>query len=138
MSDRHYGLDVKVMMIGTSDVKAVFENCDFSDDSIVKESQAAQDTGPNRRVLGNDFTLTLNKFVEGSADWLMTYCKTHRNNINLQFVMTAAGSGSEGANFKTITINGAIVNKMGLTLGGDPTKESLEFKRGAGGDYTIT
>lgn len=138
MAHRHYGLDVSVMEVGSTDVKAVYESCDFKDTTIKKESTAAQDTGPNKRAVGSDWTFTLNKFIEGASDWLWEYCDTNRNNINLRFIMTAAGSGNAGSVFKTFTMTGAIVSDMSLNLGGEASKESITFERGAGGDYAVT
>jgi hypothetical protein len=138
MADRHYGLDVKVMAVGSTDVKAVFESFDLKDTSLKKTTQSAQDTVTNNRAVGSEWTASLSKFVEGDSDWLFEYCRTNRNNINLQCVMTVPGTGNDGTTWKTITITGAIVDDLGLNISGEGTKESYTFSSGAGGDYAVS
>lgn len=135
---KHYGLDVKVFTVGSKNVLATFETMDFSDDAIVKEAQAAQDTGPEKRMTGNDFTCSLNKFVSGDADLLFEYLKANRETVSLDIVFTPAGSGSGGATWKTLSIRNGLAPKLGFNVGGEATKESVEITRGTGGDYTFS
>lgn len=137
MAKDHYGLDVKLLEVGSTDVKAVFESCDLDDTTTTKEAQAAQDTGPNRRTVGNDWTLSLNTFVRGNLSWLIEYCRSNRDDISLQLVMTEPGTGASGTIFKTLTFSNAKVSKIGLGIGSEATKQSLEFVRGES-DYVVT
>jgi hypothetical protein len=138
MAVRHYGYDISVIQVGSSgltNVIGTFENMDFSYDPIVKESQAAQDTGPNRRSVGADFTLSLNKFLEGNNDDMMEYCMQNTSDITLTITFTvptpnvAPGSGVD---WHTLTLNNCVCTKIGRNFSGEPTKDSYEFKRGSG------
>lgn len=143
MADRHYGYDVSVVNIsrtGSNDDFSSseilrFESIDFSVDPTMKESTAAQDVGPNRRVIGTDFSLSLNKFVEGNFAALANRFSEDvldYKNITLVITFTIAGTGSGGADARTLTLTNCVCTKTGFNLGGEATKESLEFKRGTG------